>query len=170
MQIRRYTPEDLPQIAELFYNTVHTVNARDYTREQLDVWATGQIDSERWNRSFLEHCTFVAVEKDAVIGFGDMDETGYLDRLYVHKDYQNRGVATALCDRLEQIFPVKKMTTHASITAKSFFLRRGYRVLKEQQVVRKGVALTNFVMEKEFAVGTVCKSCLAAAEKRNYEI
>ena len=41
MQIRRYTPEDLPQIAELFYNTVHTVNARDYTREQLDVWATG---------------------------------------------------------------------------------------------------------------------------------
>ena len=31
MIIREYKPEDCPQIAELFYNTVHTVNAKDYT-------------------------------------------------------------------------------------------------------------------------------------------
>ena len=37
-----------------------------------------------------------------IVCFGDMDETGYLDRLYVHKDYQCRGVASAICDALEQ--------------------------------------------------------------------
>lgn len=43
----------------------------------------------------------------------------------------------------------KKITTHASITAKPFFLHRGYHVMKEQEGLRGGIALTNYVMEKE---------------------
>ena len=85
MIIREYKPEDCPQIAELFYNTVHTVNAKDYTEEQLNAWADGNIDIEKWNLSFLEHYTCVAVEDGVVVGFGDIDDCGYLDRLYVHK-------------------------------------------------------------------------------------
>lgn len=77
-----------------------------------------------------------------------MDETGYLDRLYVHRAYQRRGVATAICDALEGAIPAAGYTTHASITARPFFARRGYRVVREQQVIRFGKALTNFVMEK----------------------
>lgn len=36
MEIRTYQPADCKEMAELFYNTVHTVNARDYTEPQLD--------------------------------------------------------------------------------------------------------------------------------------
>ena len=61
MIIRAYRPEDCGEMAELFYNTVHTVNAKDYTKEQLDVWATGQTDLEKWDKSFREHFTVVAV-------------------------------------------------------------------------------------------------------------
>lgn len=32
-------------------------------------------------------------------GFADMDADGYLDRLYVHKDYQGRGVAAAQANK-----------------------------------------------------------------------
>lgn len=35
------------------------------------------------------------------------------------------------------------------ITAKPFFLHRGYHVMKEQEVIRGGIALTNYVMEKK---------------------
>lgn len=149
MIIREYKPEDCPQIAELFYNTVHTVNAKDYTEEQLNAWADGNIDIEKWNLSFLEHYTCVAVEDGVVVGFGDIDDRGYLDRLYVHKDYQGRGVASSICDSLEPR-AIGKIFTHASITAVPFFKKRGYIVVKEQQVERKGVLLTNFVMEKRF--------------------
>jgi len=38
---------------------------------------------------------------------------------------------------------------HASITAKSFFESRGYKVVKEQKIERKSVLLTNYFMEKE---------------------
>ena len=73
----------------------------------------------------------------------------YLDRLYVHKDYQHRGVATAICDALEQNNKATELTTHASITARPFFEKRGYTVVREQQVERRGELLTNFVMRKE---------------------
>ncbi len=147
MQIRGYRLGDCEEMATLFYNTVHTVNAKDYPSEQLDVWATGQVDLEQWDRSFQEHISLVAVEDGVIVGFGDIDETGYLDRLYVHADYQGRGIATAICDRLESEIS-GTITTHASITARPFFEARGYRVIKEQQVERQGIFLKNFVMEK----------------------
>ena len=81
-------------------------------------------------------------------GFGDMEEAGCLERLYVHKSYQGQGIATALCDALEAAGSVPRSTVHASITARPFFEKRGYTVVKEQQVQRRGVLLTNYVMEK----------------------
>lgn len=147
MVIREYQQTDCEELVDLFYNTVHTVNAKDYTREQLSVWATGNTDLQKWNMSLLEHYSLVAVEGNTIVGFGDIDKTGYLGRLFVHKDYQSRGIATAICNGLEKMVQ-GKITTHASITAKPFFEKRGYVVLKEQQVERQGIALTNFVMEK----------------------
>lgn len=131
-----------------YTQTVHIVNAKDYIKEQLDVWATGIIDLEKWNQSFIENCTLVAVDDEVIIGFGDIDKTGYLDRLFFHSEYQGKGVATALCDLLEQTVQ-GNIITHASITARPFFEKRGYKVMKEQQVERQGIFLTNFVMEKE---------------------
>ena len=150
MTLRDYTKTDCAELAELFYDTVHTVNAKDYTQEQLDAWATGKVNLEAWNESFQAHHTVVAEMDGKIVGFGDMDETGYLDRLYVHKDYQRRGVATAICDALEQNTEAAEFTTHASITARPFFEKRGYTVVREQQVERGGVWLTNFIMKKEW--------------------
>ena len=148
MQLREYEPADCEQMAELFYQTVHSVNAKDYTEEQLNVWATGKVDLHEWDKSFQEHRTIVAVEGDEIVGFGDMDSTGYLDRLFVHKDHQREGIASEICDELERFVNGKLITTHASITAKPFFQHRGYRVVKKQTVIRYGIDLTNYVMEK----------------------
>lgn len=47
MIIRSYTSSDCKELAELFYNRVHTANAKDYTKEQLDVWDTGWVNLEK---------------------------------------------------------------------------------------------------------------------------
>lgn len=148
MVIREVQAGDGREMAELFYNTVHRVNAKDYTPEQLAVWATGKMDLEQWEGSFLGHCALVALDDTGIIGFGDIHADGYLDRLYVRWDRQGQGVGRALCDRLEQAAQ-GTVTTHASITARPFFEARGYRVVRQQQVQRQGIALTNFVMEKD---------------------
>ena len=148
MKIREYKSSDCNEIADLFYNTVHFINAKDYIEDQLNVWATGNINIDKWNESFLNNYTVVVEEDGIIIGFGDINNEGYLDRLYVHKDYQSIGVATAICDRLEKKNEVERITTHASITEKSFFEKRGYRVIKKQFVERDGVRLINYIMEK----------------------
>lgn len=147
--IRKYRPEDCAEMAELFYNTVHTINAKDYSKEQLDVWASGKIDLKEWDRSFQEHYSVVVTENGTIIGFGDIDDTGYLDRLYVHKNYQRVGIGTTICNELECSVYAESITTHASITSKAFFENRGYQVVKKQQVERQGIYLTNFVMMKK---------------------
>ena len=61
MQLREYQPSDCAQMAELFYQTVHSVNAKDYTKEQLDAWATGEVDLQAWDKSFRAHKTICGI-------------------------------------------------------------------------------------------------------------
>lgn len=149
MTLRKYMSSDCEAMAELFFQTVHSVNAKDYTKEKLDVWASGKVDLKAWDKSFTEHYTVVALENDIIVGFGDIDRTGYLDRLYVHRDYQRKGIAAAICDELERAIDTDAVTTQASVTAKPFFEHRGYSVVREQKSVRDGIALTNFLMERK---------------------
>lgn len=149
--LRDYHPADLDALERLFYETVHTVNTADYTPEQLDAWAPGLIDRERWDRTLAEHFTQIALIAEQIVGFGDLADDGYLDRLYVHRDFQHCGVATAICDALEEharLLGIQVVETHASITARPFFEKRGYRMIREQQFERAGVRLTNYIMER----------------------
>ena len=148
MELCAFRPEDLPKMAELFYETVHTVNAADYPPEALDAWADGKPPLEQWEASFRAHETLLAWEGERLLGFADMDSSGYLDRLYVNVTAQRRGVATALLKALEARVPTDRYTTHASITAVPFFQARGFRVVRQQQVERHGVKMVNFVREK----------------------
>lgn len=147
MFIRRYQTSDCKEIMELFYNTVHKINSQDYTKEQLDVWATKHMDLKKWNRLFEKHYSIVAIENGVIVGFGDIDVTGYIGHLFVHANYQRKGIATIICNQLEKSI-LGDIITHSSITAKPFFEKRGYKVVNEQQVERKGILLTNFVMKK----------------------
>lgn len=151
MNIRKYKSEDCREMAKLFYDTVHKVNIKDYSKAQVNVWATGNIDISSWDKSFLDHNTIIAEENGVIVGFGDMDSNGYLDRLYVHKDHQGKGIATWIVHILESkagTANISSFTTHASITAKPFFEKCGYKAISKNRVVRDGVELINFMMKK----------------------
>lgn len=147
MIIRTYQSSDLKILVKLFYDTVHFVNSKDYSKKQVDVWASKTLDLVKWDQSLKEHYSLVALIDGKIVGFGDIDQTGYLDRLYVHYQYQGKGIAKAICSQLEKNVN-GKITVHASITAKGFFEHRGYQVIKKQEVKRQGISLVNYVMEK----------------------
>lgn len=124
MIIRKYKTSDCAFMAKLFYDTVHTINSKDYTKEQLNLWATGNVDLENWNRSFLVNNTLIGVINEEIVGFADMNNDGYIDRFYIHKDFQRRGIAMALIKELElnaRKIVLCTFETYASITAKPFF-------------------------------------------------
>ena len=142
MKIREYADADFEAVARIFYDTIHAVNAKDYSREQLFAWANNVDSLKRRREDLLSQFTLIAETEGETVGFGSMDKSGCLDLLYVHKDFQRQGIATALCDELEKGFTVIK--TYASVTAKPFFEKRGYKTIKEQEVERLGIKLKNF--------------------------
>ena len=148
INIREYTISDLDNICELFYRTVHTVNAIDYTPAELDAWADGAPDKARWDKDFTERGALGAETDGKLAGFADMDSSGYLDRMYVAADYVGKGVGRALLEALEARSTAAVYTTYASITAVPFFLKAGYAVVRENTVTRRGVTMKNYLMQK----------------------
>ena len=151
MNLRRYRTEDLPVLVRLFGETVRRVNSRDYAPPQVQAWAAGEADLLTRDSWFQRLYTLVAEADGRIVGYGNVDDTGYLDHLFVRWDCQGRGVATAICDALEarcRDLGLDAVTVHASRTALPFFLHRGYRVEREQQVPVRGQTLTNYAMRK----------------------
>lgn len=146
LTIRQYLNNDCETVSRLFYETIHAVCANDYTAEQLFAWAKDTSRLQMRKEDLLNQYTLVAETDGKIVGFGSIDNSGCLDLLFVHKDFQNQGVATALCDRLEQGF--SEVVTYASVTAKAFFEKRGYIVAQEREVERLGVKLKNYEMQK----------------------
>ena len=152
MEIRKATAEDINELSELYYETITTINSKDYNEEQIKAWASTADRTENLLRRINEQHFFVAESDDKKItGFASLDKPGYLDLLYVHKNFQHRGVATLL---LQEIFNtanelnISKLQTDASITAKPFFEKHGFKTVQQQTVKIKDVELINYKMEK----------------------
>jgi len=145
-------PKDIESVLNLFYDNIHTVCTKDYTPEQLDAWAPKEPDIYRWKASLNKNHTLVVEDNGHIIGFGDVGETGYLDRLYVDKDYLHKGIGSLIVEQLEKYAKAKGivfMNTAASLTSRDFFEAKGYVVLQEQIVERHGVRLRRYLMEKK---------------------
>ena len=72
--------------------------------------------------------------------------------MFVHKDFQGEGIATMLLEEIERYAitaGITRITSEVSLTARPFFEKRGYKLVKEQQIERQGILLTNYVMIKK---------------------
>lgn len=149
MKIRSYRENDAIPTLSLFRQTVKIVNSADYSVNQIKVWSGRKIDIQVWNESLLANTALVVCDDhDTIIGFADMNISGYLDRLFVSYRCQHRGCATLLIHELQRQVVVKRYYAFVSITAKSFFESQGFRVVKENTVIIEKVKFRNYLMEK----------------------
>lgn len=155
ISIRKYSESDAPALANIYYNTIHTVNTRDYTEEQVNAWAPSDSikDYSGWRVKLAKIKPFVAEINDEIVGFAEFEPNGHIDCFYVHHEHQGKGVGTAL---MTAIFDeaekqgITRIYAEVSVTAKPFFEAKGFAVVKEQTVIIRGVGLNNFVMEKRW--------------------
>lgn len=82
---------------------------------------------------------------------GDYNDEHYINHLFTHKDYQGKGIASYILQKLEK--EVMKLEhrdiyTEASITAKPFFESKGYICIKEQNKQHNGQIFINYIMKK----------------------
>ncbi len=149
--IRRGRPDDAEQASQLFYDTVHEINSRDYSPEQIEGWAPNNMDAKRWSKSLAEKTVFVAEQGGEILGFAELEADGHINRFYCHSKRQRCGVGTGLMREIERTARSRKIArlyAEVSITACPFFERFGFKTVTDQQVEIRGVVLTNIVMQK----------------------
>ncbi len=150
--LRKGTLQDLNELQKLFVETVESVCCADYNEDQINVWTSSVKNTQRWNEILTNQMVLVAQCNDKIVGFSSLDNTNYIDLLYVHKDYQEQGIAKKLYMAIEKIAVQHNQTelsSDVSITARPFFEKLGFMVTKKQTVLRQNVELTNFKMTKK---------------------
>ena len=133
LRIRRYRPDDLDALAQLFHESVHALAVGDYTAAQLQAWAPQEFDRERWQSRRSTESTWVAKIHDTIAGFTDLEPNGHLDMMFVHPDHARKGIATALLRHVERVAlqaGLHRLFTEASLTARGFFDVQGFSVLE----------------------------------------
>jgi putative acetyltransferase len=142
----------MAELQQLLVDTITAVCCQDYTAQQIEVWTAGIANKQRWADMISRQFFVVAESEGILLGFASLAHGEYIDVLYVHKDFQNQGIANALFRELEaEAQRQGKTRLHAdvSITAKSFFERKGFKVVAEKTVIRQGVELLNFKMTRQ---------------------
>jgi putative acetyltransferase len=149
--IRPYQTDDVSDLVTLFRASVRSIGRRDYTDSQVQAWAPELIDQESFARRCAAKATWIAECEHRIAGFSDLEPDGHIDMLYVHPDFQRRGVARALLTHIEKdarAKGLKRLFTEASITARPAFEAVGFHVLAAQTVTVRGESMTNYRMEK----------------------
>jgi putative acetyltransferase len=151
MVIRPYNSQDLDQIVILFRRSVRELASRDYTEQQIAAWAPDTSEQPDWSRRLASGLVVVCELGARIAGFARLEANGHLDLLYVHPEFERRGVASRLCEHLEEWAlhnTSGRIFTEASITARPLLERRGFKVTREQTVFSQGVRMPNFCMER----------------------
>lgn len=152
VSIRKYQEKDARALADIYYYTIHNINSRDYSEEQINAWAPiSSLEIEQWKNKWAKIVPFVAILDDQIVGFAEFETNGHIDCFYVHHDFQGLRVGSSLINVIEKEAKANNITliyAEASITANPFFQRKGFIVIKKQSKLIRGVKLTNFIMEK----------------------
>jgi putative acetyltransferase len=142
---------DVDAIRQLFQETIESVNRNDYNPDQIKIWSAGAQRIENWQKKITEQYFLLSKDKNTVNGFASMDVNGYIDFMYIHKNYQNQGIATLLLQALESKaseLHLEKMWANVSITARPFFQKRGFIITDIHIKWIQEVAFENAVMTK----------------------
>ena len=126
--IRSYKPEDSLFLAAIFFHTIHNINVKDYTSEQVNACAPlSSLETEGWMKKWQKVPPMVAQLDHQIVGFAEFEENGLIDCFYCHHEYQGCGIGSALMNAIEDKAiknNINKIFAEVSITAKHFLNRK----------------------------------------------
>jgi putative acetyltransferase len=151
MEIRRYNRGEEPAVWNVFFAATHESISRDYHPDLIERWAPRDKDMTQWTERLARKNPFVAVVDDEIAGMAEVERDGFIDYFYVHPRWQNKGIGKALLATLESEATksgAKVMSANVSLTAKTFFLSRGFHIIEAKSNVILGHPAPNFRMQK----------------------
>lgn len=145
--IKRADFRDLDPCIKLFKQSVSKLCKNDYTKEQIYAWIN--IEQKAWEEKFAKDFVYIYEKQGKIVSFISLKEDEkMLDLLFTHPKFTRLGLAKDLLDFALKKYPYKELYVFASLSAKPFFLKNGFDVIRENKVSKEGQILKNFLMRK----------------------
>ena len=145
--------DDLDELQKIFVDTITTICKADYDEKQIEAWTSGVNNKKRWQNILINQLVMVSQKDGKMTGFCALDGN-HINLFNVHKDHQREGIAKKLYAEIEKVAEQQgqtELTSEVSKTARPFFEKVGFVVMKEQQVLIGYIKLTNCKMMKKIA-------------------
>ena len=148
--IEKYNAEMIPELWKVYFTSIRMVCRNDYSKKQIEAWAPESFDLNTFKEKMDKINPFVAMLDEKVIAYSDLQSDGLIDHFYVHGEFQGKGVGTKLMKTiLNQGKSYPRLYSHVSHTAKSFFLKHGFSVVKVKHEKIRNMSIENNLMVKE---------------------
>ena len=151
MHIRSFEPGEEPALFDIYHSAIHLIASRDYTEEQINAWAPAVLDEELWVRRIRGINPFVAELEGILVGYADVQASGYIDHFFVSGRHPRQGIGRSLMEVLEseaKRLGVTELTSDVSRTAQPFFTRFGFQIVEQRVPVVRGIEVPNARMCK----------------------
>jgi ribosomal protein S18 acetylase RimI-like enzyme len=134
MNIGRFQESDAAAVSELIRTTLQISNSRDYPPEIINALIERETPDHILQRASWTHF-YVAEDDSKIIGCGaigpywDRQDESSLFTIFVHPDFQGKGVGKAIVETLERdefALRAKRIEIPASITGLPFYQKMGY--------------------------------------------
>lgn len=145
---------DLDAAGQLIFDSIHGLAHTHYSPEELKAWAPKPYAGDRAKQRFEDQLFFIASDDEGMAAVMTLTPDHHLDVAYSHPRSAGTGAASQTYSTLETFARAQKVraiTSDVSFVARSFFEKRGYKVLAKQHPIANGVKLTNFNVRKDLA-------------------
>jgi len=149
--IREFIPGEEESLREVFFTSVHRLAVSHYSQPQLNAWAPLEYEKAEWASRVRVLRPWVVEEAGAIVGYADLQASGYIDHFFVHGGHGRSGIGTQLMSHLHCIalrLGVATLHSDVSRNAEAFFAKWGFQVECRQSVIVRGVELENSRMCK----------------------
>lgn len=156
MTVQLFDERRVADVWEVYFSAIHGVCKKDYNPQQLAAWAPETFDLALYAEKLRQLQPLMILLDEKVVAYGDLQDDGLIDHFFVHGGYQARGVGHLLMvELLGRGQGLPQLYANVSMTARPFFARYHFQMVREQQILVRGCSLKNYRMVRTRDGGNV---------------
>ncbi|PKH54239.1 GNAT family N-acetyltransferase [Shewanella sp. Choline-02u-19] len=154
------------QVSHLFHLAINVIADDVYSIAEKQAWSSSPRSGYHWHKRLSRSKAWLMIDDERDVqgvpfccGLVNLEThfntRGYIDSLYVHPDYQHRGIATALFTQLQTWATsanISNLSVDASKLSKPLFLSHGFRLHHRSYQEKRGQIIMGYLMSKVLSV------------------
>lgn len=152
MKLRLANESDIPELANLFRQTVLTHATQYYTPAQMEAWASSATNLVQFRPFILDVTTYIVEDDTGILGFAGIGADGHVASAYVRHDCLYQGIGSLLMQTVldyANCHHIQRLYAEASEFSLGLFKKFGFHVYDTERVMRQGVEFERYLVEYE---------------------